>query len=86
MTDRKQGEKEEEEKDSFCFLKKNEHSSVKSLANYCEDVRFQRPNQTDIAGRMKVIMENEGLFAVVSLFVVFFFLKENPSQNRLQAR
>jgi replication factor C subunit 1 len=34
--------------------------SVKSLANYCEDIRFQRPQAGDIAGRMKVIMENEG--------------------------
>lgn len=49
--------------------------SVKSLANYCEDVRFNRPNHADIAGRMKVIMENEG--KVISTWGGFFsFLKK----------
>ncbi len=33
---------------------------MKTLANYCLDVRFARPNADDICGRLKLIMEHEG--------------------------
>jgi replication factor C subunit 1 len=44
----------------ICICNDRQKASVKTLANYCEDIRFQRPQVSDIAGRMKVIMENEG--------------------------
>lgn len=44
----------------ICICNDRQKASVKSLANYCLDVRFQRPNADEIVGRMKLIMEHEG--------------------------
>lgn len=44
----------------ICICNDRQKSSVKTLANYCVDVRFARPNADDICGRLKVIMELEG--------------------------
>ena len=48
----------------ICICNDRQKASVKTLANYCEDIRFQRPQVADIAGRMKIIMENEGFKAI----------------------
>ncbi len=48
----------------ICICNDRQKASVKTLANYCEDVRFQRPQAVDIAGRMRVIMENEGFKSI----------------------
>lgn len=44
----------------ICICNDRQKATVKTLANYCEDIRFQRPQADHIASRVRAIMENEG--------------------------
>jgi replication factor C subunit 1 len=44
----------------ICICNDRQKATVKTLANYCEDIRFQRPQVDHIVGRVRAIMENEG--------------------------
>jgi replication factor C subunit 1 len=48
----------------ICICNDRQKATVKSLANYCEDVRFNRPGAADIASRLRVILQHEGFVHV----------------------
>lgn len=44
----------------FCICNDRMNPKVRSLANYCYDIKFVKPAKQDIATRMVKICENEG--------------------------
>jgi len=45
----------------ICICNERMSNKVKSLANHCYDLRFSRPNKTQIAKRIMEIAKEEGL-------------------------
>lgn len=44
----------------ICICNDRQKPNVRSLANYCLDIKFKRPSPDEIVGRLKLIMEYEG--------------------------
>ncbi|CAG9332418.1 unnamed protein product [Blepharisma stoltei] len=45
----------------ICICNDRQSTKLKSLANYCYDLRFQKPNKSQISKRLLAIMASEGL-------------------------
>jgi replication factor C subunit 1 len=45
----------------ICLCNDRNSTKVRSLANYCLDLRFRRPTDIQVEGRLKIIVAKEGL-------------------------
>jgi len=45
----------------LCICNDRQKQSVRTLSNYCEDLRFKRPTPQDISRRMMVVCKHEGV-------------------------
>jgi len=45
----------------ICICNDRKHQKIKSLANYCHDLRFYKPNVKQVAGKLMTILFKEGI-------------------------